>query len=232
MNAGVILAGGVGNRMGASIPKQFIEVKGKPIIAYTIDLYQNNPDIDIIEVVCHEGYEDTVRSYVDKYGFTKIKTVVTGGITAQDSIYNGILGLADILKPDDLIQFHMSVSPMIDDDIISDGIRVCRDKGNGMSAQPELIYPFIKADDISTDQYVPIRSVMLLNMPWTFHYGEISTLYEEAYKTGVGIGDNTYAVTLMIDNRKKLYFSKGSTKNIKITTPDDLKLFEAYLSIK
>ena len=93
MNYLLLMAGGVGNRVGANIPKQFIEVLGKPIIAYTMQIFQSHPEIDGIELVCIKGFEQNLRQMVEKYGITKVIKIVEGGIDYEHSIMNGIQGL-------------------------------------------------------------------------------------------------------------------------------------------
>lgn len=92
-NIALIIAGGVGSRMGYDIPKQFINVYNKPIIIYTLETFQMHPQIDEIEVVCIDGWEDTLKTYCEKFGITKLKYIVKGGSTGQESIRNGVYNL-------------------------------------------------------------------------------------------------------------------------------------------
>ena len=103
MNIAVILAGGVGNRVGAQVPKQFIEVMGKPVLAYTVEVFQNHPQIDGIEVVCIESYMDYMEEMKEKYGFTKLRWVAKGGKDFQESVMNGINHLEGIASDDDIV---------------------------------------------------------------------------------------------------------------------------------
>lgn len=96
MNIALIIAGGVGSRMGKDIPKQFISVKGKPVLAYTLEGFQQHPLIDAIEVVCIGGWEDDVWGYVAEYGITKLKWITKGGSSGQESIRNGVFYLEDV----------------------------------------------------------------------------------------------------------------------------------------
>ena len=101
-NIAIILAGGVGSRVGADIPKQFIEILGKPIISYTIEAFQNNENIDGIEVVCHKDYIDYLKKIVIEYGFDKVKWITPGGNDFQHSVMNGIGNLNDKIIDDDI----------------------------------------------------------------------------------------------------------------------------------
>ncbi len=124
MNYVIIIAGGVGSRLGAPVPKQFVEVLGKPVIAYTMELFQSHQDIDAIELVCVDGYQEHLRSIADRFGITKVMKIVKGGSEYERSIMNGVAGLEGLAKPDDVIMIHWAASPFINDEIITDNIRV------------------------------------------------------------------------------------------------------------
>ena len=134
MNTALILAGGVGNRFGAEIPKQFVEVLGKPILAYTIEIFEHHPEIDSVLVACVAPYIDAVWQIKEKYGLSKLQWVTEGGDTFQASVYRGLRFLEDKIDRDDIVLVHFGVSPFITADIISDAIRVCREKGNAISS--------------------------------------------------------------------------------------------------
>ena len=93
-NIALIIAGGIGARMGQDIPKQFINVHDKPVIVYTMEAFQKHPQIDAIEVVCLEGWHDVLRAYAKQFGIAKLEGIVTGGINGQDSIRNGLYDIA------------------------------------------------------------------------------------------------------------------------------------------
>ena len=122
MNYVIIIAGGVGSRLGASVPKQFVEVLGKPIIAYTLEHFQRHSEIDAIELVCVDGYQDHLKEIVDRFGITKVIKIVKGGFDYEHSIMNGVSGLEGIAKPDDLVMVHWAASPFLTEDIISDNL--------------------------------------------------------------------------------------------------------------
>ncbi len=227
-----MLAGGVGARMGANIPKQFIEIKGKPIIAYTLDILEKNVNIDAVEIVCVHGFEDLLQQIIDKYGFKKVKWICEGGPTFSLSVYNGLKNLRDVLKPDDLLMIHMSVAPFIGDDIIDDAIRVAKEKGNSISENP--CYLCMGSHD--TDEYstksVLRETITGLNTPQTFHFGELLGLYNRAEEEGILDGLEPHTTSVYYYYEKPLFFSKGSQLNIKITNQDDLDLFEAFCIMK
>ena len=134
MNYVIIIAGGVGSRLGAKVPKQFVEVLGKPIIAYTMEHFQNHPEINGIELVCVDGFQEHLKSTAENYGITKIIKIVKGGSEYERSIMNGVAGLAGIAKPDDVVMIHWAASPFLSEEMITDNIRVCRERGNAITA--------------------------------------------------------------------------------------------------
>ena len=205
MNTAIILAGGHGTRMGSTQPKQFIEVRGKPILAYTIEKFQKHANIDAIEIVCVDGYQEYVEQLVTDYGFDKAKYIVKGGNTFQQSVMNGVLGLLDVCSPDDIVLIHYAASPFVSEEIISDAIRVCRQKGNCTSATP-----------------------LYLLLGQTFRYNYVVDLYKEAAQKDLLDKVEPHTTSLMFALGRPIYFSKGDQSNIKITTKEDLKIFEGY----
>lgn len=237
MNIAVILAGGVGNRLGAGIPKQFVEILGKPILAYTIEPFDKHPDVDAILVVCVKPYIDYIWELKEKYGFMKLRWVTEGGATFQESVMNGINYLSDKAHRDDTVLFHFGASPFIKPDIIADVIRVCKGKGtNAISTTDYLLLSGMKKTTASvsdpdnyTDEYINRDTIAVMNTPHAFQYGFLVDMYKEAVETGVIDTVEPHTTTLMYAMGKKIYFSKGSQDNIKITTKDDLEMFEGYV---
>ena len=107
MNVAVLLAGGKGVRAGLNVPKQFAEVLGKPVIAYTAGIFQDHPEIDAIEIVCVAGYIDTLWEICRRFSLTKVKWIVEGGSDYQQSVKNGVEGLKGICADDDIITIHI-----------------------------------------------------------------------------------------------------------------------------
>jgi len=150
----VILAGGVGARMNAIIPKQFIKVLGKPIIVYTLEVFESNPQIDAIEVVTVADYINEVKEYKNQYNISKLKWVVKGGETCQDSINHGILALENICSEDDIVMLAMSVCPLITDDIIFDSLRICNQYGNAIAAANSIFNFSTLQDGYWAENYI------------------------------------------------------------------------------
>lgn len=228
MNYVIIIAGGVGNRLGAGIPKQFVEVMGKPIIAYTLEKFQDHPEIDAIEIVCVEGFIDQVKQIAADNGITKLLKVVKGGSEYERSIMNGVAGLSSIAKQDDVIMVHWSASPFVTDEIISDNIRVCKEKGNAISASYSyLLYGTNDGD--CAKKAINRESFMTLSAPQSFLYKTIVDVYRQVEEKNMFETCEAHTTAFMTALGIPLYFSKGSHTNIKITTKEDLDLFRGYL---
>lgn len=232
MNVAVIIAGGSGTRMGYDIPKQFININDKPILIYTLEGFQKHPEIDAIEVVCIDGWHDILRAYAKQYNITKLKWVISGGNTGQESIRNGVYFLEDKCKADDVIIIHDGIRPLVDASVLSDVIRVCKKHGNAVTSLPYNEQIFVKKDERSTCQYIPRETLRRVSTPQAYKFGELNEAYKEAFEKEIGIYGSSYTNTMMVDLGKTLYFAAGSEKNIKLTTAEDLELFKAYLNMK
>lgn len=232
MNIAIIMAGGIGSRSGQQVPKQFVNVLGKPIIIYTLEKFQAQEEIDAIEVVCLEGWEHVLKAYAKQFGIAKLNWIIPGGNSIQESIYNGLLYLKDICKMHDLVVIHDGIRPMLEPEILTDCIQTCRIYGNGVTALPvyEQIFQ-IKGSNVA-DRYIKRENLRVLQTPQAYFHGEIMEAYETAFQNGIGVHSSAYANTLMADLGKQLYLSKGSTRNIKITTSDDIKILKAMIKIQ
>lgn len=232
MNVALIIAGGSGRRMHQDIPKQFLHIHDKPVIIYTLEGFQRNPQIDAIEVVCLDGWHDVLWANAKQFGIDKLKWVISGGSTAQESIRNGISNLSDVCGAEDILIIHDGIRPMVEDFVLADVLDKCRQYGNGVTSLPYNEQIFIKNDEFTTTKYIPRDTLRRVSTPQAYRYGLIADAYREAFDTGVGIQSATYANTLMVELGHTLYFAAGSEKNIKLTTTDDFALFKAYLEME
>ncbi|MBQ0075459.1 MAG: 2-C-methyl-D-erythritol 4-phosphate cytidylyltransferase [Prevotella sp.] len=228
-NIAIILAGGVGSRVGAGIPKQFIEVLGKPIIVYTMQIYQQHPDIDAIEVVCHASYIDYLRGLVEKNGLTKVQWVTNGGETFQDSCMNGIHFLADKISQEDNILIHYAAAPFTTQEEITDSIRVCKEKGNAVCGIPCFQLMGTRNDGDVSKEWVDRDKYIQITCPYCFNYSFVLSIYKEAAEKNLLDKVEPHTTTLMQHLGHELYLSKGYQSNLKITTKEDLRLFEGWL---
>ena len=227
MNIAIILAGGIGSRVGEETPKQFIEVLGKPIIAYTIEKFQNHREIDAIEVVCLDAYKEKCIELCSKY--TKVKWIVSGGKDFQHSVLNGINELNGKLEEDDNVLIHYAASPFVENEIISDAIKVCDEKGNATSATPFFLLAGSNDDGIKSTKWIDRDKVMGLNVPHVYKFAYITGLYRRAVEQKLLDKVEPHTTSLMYALGETIYFSKGNQTNIKITTKEDVKLFEGYV---
>ena len=226
-----VIAGGSGHRMGQDIPKQFINVYDKPILMYTLDVFQKHPLIDAIEVVCIDGWHDVVWAFANQCGITKLKWVVSGGSTGQESIRNGVENLKDYLNENDIVIIHDGIRPLVDEIVITNVIQIAQLKGNAVTSMPynEQIFVKCKDDEGTTEEYIPRSILRRVSTPQAYQFGLLHKAYEKAFTSGIGIHGSSYTNTMMIDLGYHLYFAEGSDRNIKITTLSDLELFKAYL---
>ena len=227
MNIAIIIAGGSGQRMNQDIPKQFLNVNDKPVIIYTLEAFQRHPNIDKIEVVCLDGWQEILRAYCKQFGISKLANVVEGGENGQSSIRNGLWDLKEMYDENDLVLIHDAIRPMVSEEIISDAIRVCKKYGNSISVIPCAEAMLKTEDGVSSLEQIPRDNLKRTQTPQTFVLKDIVAAHEEALEKG--ITNSVASCTLYIELGKKLYFSAGSEKNIKLTTPDDIDIFKSLL---
>ena len=228
MNYVIIIAGGVGSRLGAPIPKQFVEVLDKPVIAYTMEHFQNHPEIDAIELVCVDGYQDHLKAITEKYGITKLLKIVKGGSEYERSIMNGVAGLEGLAKSDDLVMIHWAASPFLSEDLITDNIRVCKEKGNAITASYSYLL-YGSNDGDCAKKAINRESFMTLSAPQSFLYKNIVDFYKQVEeKKFFETVEEHHTTVFMAELGIPLYFSKGSHTNIKITTKEDIDLFLGF----
>ena len=228
-NIAVIIAGGSGSRMGQDIPKQFINVYDKPVLIYTLEGFQKHPQIDAIEVVCIEGWHDIVWAYAKQFNITKLKWIVNGGNTGQESIRNGVFNLEKKANPDDIIIIHDGIRPLVDATVLSDVIVKCQQYGNAVTSLPYNEQIFVIDNEISTIKYIPREILRRVSTPQAYKFELLDSKYHEAFEKQIGIFGSSYTNTMMVELGERLYFAAGSDKNIKLTTRDDLEMFKAYL---
>lgn len=232
MNIAIIIAGGSGNRMGQDIPKQFINVYDKPVLIYTLEAFQKHPQIDAIEVVCIDGWHDMVWAYAKQFNISKLKWVIVGGSTGQESIRNGVYNLQEECNSDDIIIIHDGIRPLVDETVLSDVIIKCRKYGNAVTSLPYNEQIFVIDDENSTIKYIPRETLRRVSTPQAYKFGKLKWAYNEAFKNGIGIHGSSYTNTMMVELGERLYFAAGSDKNIKLTTKDDLEMFKAHLKLE
>ncbi|MDR0307803.1 MAG: 2-C-methyl-D-erythritol 4-phosphate cytidylyltransferase [Chitinispirillales bacterium] len=232
MNIALIIAGGTGKRTQQEIPKQFINVHDKPILLYTLGGFQKHPDIHAIAVVCLNGWQEILAAYTRQFDISKLKWVVDGGDTGQESIRNGVFELYKHGQADDIVIIHDGIRPLIDMAVLSDCITVCKEHGNAVSSLPYNEQIFKTSDGLTTTEYIPRETLRRVQTPQAYTLGKLYQSYKEAFEKEIGIYGSSYTNTMMVELGETLHFAAGSDKNIKITTADDIQLFKALLKME
>ena len=230
MVVALLTAAGIGQRVGQSVPKQFLSINDKPLIIYTMECFQRNSEIDYIAVICLKGWESMLTSYAQQYGISKLKWIFPGGETGMESIRNGVYGLREELKDDDIILVQDGIRVNTSDEIISDCIRVTKEKGNAIPAIPIAEAPFFSEDHVSSTIAYDRNSLLRSQTPHGIYYGKLYKLHKEAEKRN--ITNSVATCTLLVEMGERVYFSKGSSLNFKITDMEDVFLFKALLTAK
>ena len=167
---------------------------------YTLESFQKHPQVDAIELVCIDGWHEIVWAYAKQFNITKLKWIVSGGKTGQESIRNGVYGLEGKANPDDNIIIHDGIRPLVEPSVLSDVISKCSRE-----------------------------TLRRVSTPQAYRFDLLDAKYHEAYEKEIGIYGSHYTNTMMVELGVTLHFAAGSDKNIKLTTKDDLEMFKAYL---
>lgn len=231
MVVALLTAAGSGVRMGQDIPKQFLHVENKPVIIHTMEAFQRHPSVDAIIVVTIPSWIEVVKAYAKQFDITKLRWVVPGGSTGQESIYNGLKVLKQELNESDVVMIHDGNRCMVSDDIISDSLATFYRQGSAVAAIP-CVEAVFRSDDggVSSNNSIPREQLYRTQTPHTYTLSKLLWAHQEALKQGI---ENTAAsCTLMQQLGEVVYFSKGSEENLKITTVDDMMIFKALLHTK
>lgn len=234
MNIALIMAGGSGYRMQENIPKQFITVNEKPVLIYTLESFQEHEHIDAIAVVCIDGWQEYVWDFSKKCQIDKLKWIIDGGNTVQESIRNGVFYLETIAQDDDIIIVHDGVRPLIEPFVLTDVIQKCMKYGNAVTSMPynEQIFVVDEKDETITTKFIPRDHLRRVSTPQAYRFELLSSKYHEAFEKEVGIFGSHYTNTMMVELGVTLHLAVGSDKNIKLTSKDDLELFKTFLKSK
>lgn len=224
MISAIILAGGKGKRMNSSISKQFIEIKGKPIIYYTIKKFNDNKKIDnIVVVLSEEEIEYFKENILNKYEL-KVDKIVIGGAERQDSVYNGLKSLEN--SETDIVLIHDGARPFISDRIIDDGIKYATIHGAcAPGVMPKDTIKIKGESNFSVD--TPNRDKLVaIQTPQVFKFKEILECHKKVKIEKVAVTDDTMVVERY---GNKVYLYNGEYTNVKVTTPEDLILGEKLI---
>lgn len=189
--------------------------------------------VDAIEVVCIDGWEHVVEAYAKQFDISKLKWIVKGGNSGQESIRNGVFNLEGECSKEDVIIIHDGIRPLIEPSVLTDVICKAQQLGNAVSSMPynEQIFVISKDDENTTTQFIPRETLRRVSTPQAYQFGLLDEKYHEAFEKGIGIHGSHYTNTMMVELGVTLNFAAGSDKNIKLTTKDDLEMFKGYLAM-
>lgn len=232
MNIAAIFAGGVGTRMHTKeLPKQFLKIHDKPIIIRTLELFEENPEIDMIVIACVENWIGYLNKLISKYNLRKVQRIVKGGKSGQESIYN-ILKAAEELgdRDKDIVLIHDGVRPLITQKTIFDNIASVKKNGSAITSVKVKETVLIVDNDESITEVPDRATSRLARAPQSFYLDDILSAHEKA------ISENKFdfidSCSMLQYYGKKLYLVDGPQENIKITTPDDFYTMRALLDAK
>lgn len=229
MNIAVLLAGGVDPTFQMDIPKQFVNVYNKPIIVYTMQKFQNHPEIDAIMIACLKGWENMVQAYAKQFHIDKLKWIITGGQTGQDTSKLAADELSKSCDDEDIVIIHDSIRPLVSDEIISDSIRVCKEKGMGISAVSSMDNVMLTNDGESGLQSISRYAFRRIQTPQTYQLGNLRKFHAEAMEQKIRNENDTNNMVSKLG--VKVFLSKGSDLNIKINTVEDVEMFKALYNM-
>lgn len=232
MNIAIIFAGGSGVRMGSGIPKQFLEIDGKPVLVHTLRLFQYHKKIDKIYLSVLEDYIPYAQSLIDEYRITKVAGVMAGGKTAQDSIYIALKRAAEENDGDSVVLLHDGVRPFVSYDVISENIRSVREKGNGITCTPCFETILLSKTGESVDSVPYRKETYAAQAPQSFYLKDIISYHDQIRASENGYENMVDACTIIKTLGIEAYMVPGNQGNIKITTPEDVYIFRALLQYK
>lgn len=231
MNIALLTAAGSGTRMHQDIPKQFLHVDNKPIIIHTMEAFQRHPSIDAIIVVTIDSWSEVVWAYAKQFNIDKLKWVVPGGNTGQESIHNGLVTLANAgIGEEIVVMIHDGNRPLVTSEIISDSLVTFKKYGSAVAVIPCTEVVFESEDGFSSCVSTEREKLFRTQTPHTYRLNDLLEAHKEAAEKG--ITGTAASCMLMKELGKMTYFSKGSEANFKLTTLEDLSLFKALLTTK
>ncbi len=231
MTFAIVVAGGVGIRMNSgATPKQFLEIHGKPIIVHTLEVFQRSSHVDGVSISCHADYLDYMKSLCTRYDLTKVKCVVAGGRSRQESVYHGLLGLKEIAKAEDVVIVHDGVRPNIDHQLLGNLVASVMEKGSGIASTPAT-ETHAEVDENGKIVNVTERSrAVIAKAPQCFRFGDLFQVHAHAHS--LDKHDFVDCASMMRSYGYELHTVPCRWDNIKITTPSDFYIFRAILEAR
>ncbi len=231
MNVALIFAGGTGRRMNThGVPKQFLELNGKPIIIHTIEKFENHDDIDGIVISCLQEYIPKMWRLCNKFHITKVQAIVPGGETGQESIYHGLCKIYELFPGNSVVLVHDGVRPLVDPETISKAVACVRANGSAITVTPATETIITESRDGEIGNILDRAACQVAKAPQCFYVNDLLAAHEKARKEARE--DFIDSASLMRHYGYKLYAVEGKTENIKITTPIDYFIFKAISDAK
>lgn len=232
MNIAIIFAGGSGVRMGAGVPKQFLEINGKPIIVHTLQLFQYHDKIDKIYVSILKDYVSYMEELVDEYHLKKVVSVIPGGETAQDSIYNALKKAESENPGDSVVLLHDGVRPFVSYDVIAENIKSVEEYGNAITTTACYETILLSKDGNYVDS-VPFRKeTFAAQAPQSFRLKDIIAAHDVVRNRPERYENMVDACTICKSQGIDVHMVPGNRGNIKVTTPEDVYMYRALLQYK
>lgn len=225
MISALIFAGGVGARMKSKeIPKQFLEVEGKPIIIHTLEHFSNHDMVDNIVVVCLESWIEELKRGIEKYGIKKVVGIIPGGKTGFQSIHNGLVRIAETSKDDDIVLICDGVRPMLSENLITTCITDAKIYGSAVPVTPSIDSVLYSDDGNMCSKNIERKKIYITQAPQGYTMKKIMDAHDEAMRRGV---ESVSSGDLLIELGQEIHIFKGIRENIKVTTPEDLNSLRA-----
>ena len=232
-NIALVIAGGSGKRMGQEIPKQFLTVDDKPVIIYTLENFEHNERVDEIIAVCIDGWHNVLSAFCKQFDICKVKHIISGGDTVQQSIFNGVKKAYELYGDDACLIIHDSIRPLVDETVLNDVIDVCHKYGNAVTSMPYNEQIFVVDDGAdTTSKFIPRETIRRVSTPQAYLLGKLYSCYTKAFRENIGVLGSSYTNAMMTELGETLHLAKGSDRNIKLTTKDDFYIFKAYVTAK
>jgi len=232
MNIALIFAGGVGSRMGASLPKQFLKINGKPILVHTVELFQCHEDIDVIYIATIEDYIPYVEKLVKLYDLNKVADVIGGGDSAQDTIYRLLQRAKKDYAGDSIVLLHDGVRPFVDMEVITRNIEGVKANGNAITSCPAYETIMVSEDHDAISSVTIRDNTFLGQAPQSFRLDDIIEAHDKIRQRPEGYKDMVDACTIIRTLGGTCHLVEGNRGNLKITTPEDVYTFKAFLQYR
>lgn len=226
-NAVIILAGGKSGRNRQNIPSQFIDINGKPIIIYSMAVYESHPMIDDIYVVCLKGWENIVRAYAEQFGISKLKGIIKAGNSGMASLKNALDEIYDNYADEDIVIIQEATRPMVLSETISRLLQAT--EKNGSATVCHSMKEYVQFNVVGHKaRYVDRDTMVALQSPEAHRFSLIKEVFSNAQESGHDLTESCCAM-LLYNLGYRINFIESAINNIKITREEDIAAFAALV---